>query len=266
MMGAVSLWRKEPGARFFVLAWVSFLLGVLVIALHNVGILPSNGFTTNALMIGSAMEMLLLSLALADRTRELETTNRQLWQNQQVLERQANHDVLTGLANRKLLQDRLTGAEARARRSGESFALVVVDLNKFKEINDTLGHAAGDEVLISVSNKLKALPRSSDTVARIGGDEFVLLLEGVQKGKGMDRLIANLSRIGDMPVILENGGEVRVGLSIGVAIYPDDTNEVDRLFSLADADMYRDKQVQGATPEGDPIFAECSGSAQRSTR
>jgi len=174
--------------------------------------------------------------------------------------------VLTGLANRKLLQDRLTGAEARARRSGESFALVVVDLNKFKEINDTLGHAAGDEVLISVSNKLKALPRSSDTVARIGGDEFVLLLEGVQKGKGMDRLIANLSRIGDMPVILENGGEVRVGLSIGVAIYPDDTNEVDRLFSLADADMYRDKQVQGATPEGDPIFAECSGSAQRSTR
>lgn len=266
LMGAVSLWRKEPGARFFVLAWVSFLLGVLVIALHNVGILPSNGFTTNALMIGSAMEMLLLSLALADRTRELEMTNRQLWKNQQVLERQANHDVLTGLANRKLLQDRLASAEARARRSGESFALVVVDLNKFKEINDTLGHTAGDDVLISVSNKLKALPRSSDTVARIGGDEFVLLLEGVQKGEGLDRLIANLSRIGDMPVILENGVEVRVGLSIGVATYPDDTSDIDSLFSLADADMYRDKQVQGAMPEDDRIFADCSNSAKPSSR
>lgn len=250
VMGAVSLWRKEPGARFFVLAWVSFLLGVLVIALHNVGILPSNGFTTNALMIGSAMEMLLLSLALADRTRELEMANRQLWANQQVLEKQANHDVLTGLANRKLLQDRLAGAEARARRSGESFALVVVDLDKFKEINDTLGHTAGDDVLVSVGNKLKALPRSSDTVARIGGDEFVLLLEGVQKGEGLERLIANLSRIGDMPVILENGVEVRVGLSIGVAMYPDDTSDIERLFSLADRDMYRDKQARGAMPEG----------------
>ncbi|WP_372971525.1 7TM diverse intracellular signaling domain-containing protein [Marinobacter sp.] len=250
MMGGVSLWRREPGSRFFVLAWVSFLLGVLVIALHNVGVLPSNGFTANALMIGSAMEMLLLSLALADRTRELETTNRQLWENQQILEKQANHDVLTGLANRKLLQDRLAGAGARARRSGASFALVVVDLDRFKEINDTLGHSAGDDVLVSVSNKLKALPRSSDTVARIGGDEFVLLLEGVQKGQGLSRLIANLSRIGDMPVILENGTEVRVGLSIGVAVYPEDTSDIDRLFSLADADMYRNKQHQEAEPEG----------------
>ncbi|KPP96908.1 diguanylate cyclase [Marinobacter sp. HL-58] len=246
MMGAVSLWRKEPGARFFVLAWVSFLLGVLVIALHNVGVLPSNGFTTNALMIGSAMEMLLLSLALADRTRELETTNRQLWANQQVLERQANHDALTGLANRKLLQDRLTGAKARARRSGESFALVVVDLDKFKEINDTHGHSAGDEVLVSVSNKLKALTRSSDTVARIGGDEFVLLLEGLKKGGDLSRLKNNLSLIGDMPIVLEDGPEVRVGLSIGVAMYPDDTSNIDNLFSQADADMYRDKQERVA--------------------
>ncbi|MGM0430549.1 MAG: 7TM diverse intracellular signaling domain-containing protein [Pseudomonadota bacterium] len=262
-MGAVSLYRKEPGARFFVLAWVSFLLGVLVIALHNIGILPSNGFTANALMIGSAMEMLLLSLALADRTRELEMTNRKLWENQQLLEKQANHDVLTGLANRKLLQDRLAGAQAQARRSGESFALVMVDLNKFKAINDTLGHSAGDDVLISVSNKLKALPRSSDTVARIGGDEFVLLLEGAQKGESLERLIANLSRIGDMPVILDNGAEVRVGLSIGVAIYPDDTNDIDRLFSLADADMYRDKQAQGkAAPEGNSILADCSSSPE----
>jgi hypothetical protein len=86
LMGAVSLYLKEPGARFFVLAWVAFLLGVLVIALHIVGALPSNSFTTNALLIGSAMEMLLLSLALADRTREIEMTNRRLREKQQLLQ------------------------------------------------------------------------------------------------------------------------------------------------------------------------------------
>ncbi|WP_077529783.1 diguanylate cyclase [Vreelandella utahensis] len=241
LMGAVSLYLKEPGARFFVLAWVAFLLGVLVIALHNVGVLPSNSFTTNALLIGSATEMLLLSLALADRTRELEMTNRRLREKQQLLQKQANHDPLTGLANRKHLQERLMEAAARAGRSGESFALVVIDLDRFKQINDTYGHTAGDDVLLTIGSSLQALTRASDTVARIGGDEFVLLLEGIQKDKDLDRLRADLARIGDAPIPLKSGQEVLVGLSIGVAIYPDDTEELDDLFSQADADMYRHK-------------------------
>ncbi|WP_372994767.1 7TM diverse intracellular signaling domain-containing protein [Marinobacter sp.] len=281
-LGAVSLLRGEPGARFFVLAWVCFLLGVLVITLHNVGILPSNSFTTNAMLIGSAMEMLLLSLALADRinelqrarvraqkqalrsrqkvlevvkenerqlesrvaerTRELEAVNLQLRESQHLLEKQANHDTLTGLANRKLLQDRIMGAKARARRSGESFALVVVDLNKFKQINDTFGHVAGDEVLIAIGNRLGAVPRGSDTVARIGGDEFVLLLEGIHGQDDLDRIETHLARIGDSPIPLSCGTDVRVGLSIGIALYPDDTRDLERLFSLADAAMYRNKQ------------------------
>ncbi|MGM0434922.1 MAG: diguanylate cyclase, partial [Pseudomonadota bacterium] len=241
LMGAVSLYLKEPGARFFVLAWVAFLLGVLVIALHNVGVLPSNSFTTNALLIGSATEMLLLSLALADRTSELEMTNRRLREKQQLLQKQANHDPLTGLANRKHLQERLVEASARAGRSGESFALVVIDLDRFKQINDTYGHTAGDDVLLTIGSSLQALTRAADTVARIGGDEFVLLLEGIQKDKDLDRLRADLARIGDAPIPLKSGTEVLVGLSIGVAIYPDDTEGLGDLFSLADADMYRHK-------------------------
>ncbi len=286
LMGAVSLLRREPGARFFVLAWISFLLGVLVIALHNVGVLPSNSFTTNALLIGSVTEMLLLSLALADRinelqrsrelaqdqalesrqkmlelvkenerylesrvterTQELETVNQQLRKSQQLLEEQANHDILTGLANRKLLQDRLAGAKARAKRSGDSFALVVVDLNKFKEINDTFGHVAGDEVLVVVGNRLNEVPRESDTVARIGGDEFVLLLEEIRDAHDLDRLKAKLSQVADVPIALPCGTEVRVGLSIGVARYPDDSRDLERLFSLADAQMYRNKNKREA--------------------
>ncbi|MHA7923938.1 MAG: 7TM diverse intracellular signaling domain-containing protein [Marinobacter sp.] len=290
LMGAVSLLRREPGARFFVLAWISFLLGVLVIALHNVGVLPSNGFTTNALLIGSVMEMLLLSLALADRinelqqsrelaqsqalesrqrmlelvkenerylesrvaerTQELETVNHQLRESQRLLEEQANHDSLTGLANRKLLQDRIIGAKARASRSRESFALVVLDLNKFKPINDTFGHIAGDEVLIAVGDRLSDLPRESDTVARIGGDEFVLLLEGISTSKDLDRLKLRLSEIADIPVALSCGTTLRVGLSFGLAIYPDETRDLDRLFSIADAQMYRNKRAAEVEPSG----------------
>jgi diguanylate cyclase (GGDEF)-like protein len=282
-MGAISLWHREPGARFFVLAWISFLLGVLVIALHNVGVLPSNPLTTNALLIGSVIEMLLLSLALADRinelqrsreqaqtqllenrqhmpevvkeserqlesrvterTQELETVNQKLRESKQLLEDQANHDILTGLANRKLLKDRLAGAKARARRSGERFALVVVDLKKFKLINDTYGHAAGDDVLIAMANSLRMVPRESDTIARIGGDEFVLLIEGVRSIEGLDRLKDKLSRLGDGAVTLACGTEIRVGLSIGVAMYPDDSQDLDQLFSIADAAMYRNKNT-----------------------
>lgn len=263
VLGAVSLWRKEPGARFFVLGWVFFLLGVLIIALHNVGVLPSNSFTTNAMLYGSAMEMLLLSLALADRTRELENLNRRLLTRQQLLEQQANQDPLTGLANRKQLQDRLAGAKTRSRNPGDSFGVVVVDLDKFKELNDSLGHRAGDEVLVAISRRLESLLRHSDTVARIGGDEFMLLLEGVRNSNDLARMKAKLAAIGDLPITLHDGTEVYVGLSSGVAMYPDDTSDIEDLYSLADADMYRVKRTR-ASGRGVRAFAEpIADSAER---
>ncbi|MDR9469543.1 diguanylate cyclase, partial [Marinospirillum sp.] len=157
-----------------------------------------------------------LESRVTERTQELETVNQKLRESKQLLEDQANHDILTGLANRKLLKDRLAGAKARARRSGERFALVVVDLNKFKLINDTYGHAAGDDVLIAMANSLRLVPRETDTIARIGGDEFVLLIEGVRGMGDLDRLKRNLSKLGDGAVTLACGTEVHVGLSVGV--------------------------------------------------
>lgn len=276
-MGGVSLYRGQPGARFFVLAWVSLLVSIVVIALHNLGALPSNGFTANALMFGSAAEMLLLSLSLADRinslqqaqdqaqqealavnrtmvealreserqlesrvaerTLELEQANEELTRNKELLEQQANHDALTGLANRKLLADRMHGAQMRAQRSKQKFALMVVDLDRFKQINDRFGHMAGDKVLVEIALRLRAHLREVDTVARVGGDEFVLLLESVGSFESMEglqrKLLAEVAR--PIPV---DGQELSVGMSIGMAIYPDDATDAVSLFQLADKQMY----------------------------
>lgn len=277
LMGGVSLYRGQPGARFFVLAWVSLLLSIVVIALHNLGGLPSNGFTSNALMFGSAAEMLLLSLALADRinsmqqaqdraqqealavnrkmvealreserqlefrvaerTVELEQANEELTRSKVLLEEQANHDALTGLANRKLLGDRLNLAQMRSQRNKQKFVLMVVDLNEFKQINDRYGHMAGDRVLIAVAQRLKAQLREVDTVARVGGDEFVLLLESVGSFEAMEllqrKLLAEVAR----PIVIDDQ-TISVGMSIGMAIYPDDAADMDSLFQLADKQMY----------------------------
>lgn len=285
-MGGVSLYRGQPGARFFVLAWVSLLLSIVVIALHNLGGLPSNGFTSNALMFGSAAEMLLLSLALADRinsmqqaqdraqqealavnrkmvealreserqlesrvaerTVELEQANQELTRNKVLLEEQANHDALTGLANRKLLADRLNLAQMRSQRNKQRFVMMVVDLNGFKQINDSYGHMAGDRVLVEVAQRLQTHLREVDTVARVGGDEFVLLLESVSSSEAMDvlqhKLLAEVAR----PIDIE-GQEISVGMSIGMAVYPDDASDIESLFQLADKQMYSLKHALTAT-------------------
>ena len=280
-LGAVSLYFREPGARFFVLAWISFLSGVTVISLHNLGLLPSNLLTSNALAIGSGLEMLLLSLALADRindiqrahdqaqaqalqirqqllenvreserllearvaerTLELEQTNRQLQKSQQLLEQQAMHDPLTGLANRALLAQRLVQAQARADRQQTAFALLVADLDSFKSINDQLGHSAGDEVLVEVARRLTSTVRNNDVVARMGGDEFVLVLETPRPSDDIPRLREKIRQAVCAPITLSCGTLVSVGVSIGSAFYPDDASSASMLFNCADQAMYAEK-------------------------
>lgn len=281
ILGAISLYYRQPGARFFVLAWAALLTGVIVISLHNLGFLASNALTSNALLIGSALEMLLLSLALADRihsiqnehdlaqqhalemrqemvqtlqeserhlelrvterTLELEQTNKQLQESQKLLQHQANHDALTGLVNRKMLNDRLTQAMSRAHREAKQFALVVADLDKFKSINDEWGHQAGDKVLVEVARRLRESVRDLDTIARVGGDEFVLLLESVQSHADAERVCNKLLEIISQPIRLTSGGSVQISLSLGFALYPTDTHDPAALFTLADRSMYRNK-------------------------
>ncbi|HVY62961.1 MAG TPA: EAL domain-containing protein, partial [Planctomycetota bacterium] len=158
------------------------------------------------------------------------------------LERQATHDALTGLPNRALLQDRLGVAIAAARRSRRPLALLLMDLDRFKEINDTLGHATGDTVLRQVGPRVRRAIRESDTVARLGGDEFAVLLPDVGDATSALSVARGiLSRVAE-PILLE-GQVLQPGASIGIALYPDHGDDADALLKRADVAMYLAKRA-----------------------
>lgn len=153
------------------------------------------------------------------------------------LREQATHDPLTGLANRLFLDDRLAHAVDRARRANTRLAVLLIDLDHFKEVNDSQGHAAGDRLLREIARRIEGAVRAADTVARIGGDEFVVLIEGVASAEATRpvtaKILAELAR----PVAL---GEVeaQVGGSIGIAVYPDSGATAEALLQAADSAMY----------------------------
>jgi diguanylate cyclase (GGDEF)-like protein len=153
----------------------------------------------------------------------------------------ALHDDLTALANRRLFQDRLDNAIERARRSGTSFALMQIDLDRFKEVNDNHGHHVGDLLLQHVASMLTRRARRSDTVARTGGDEFCLILEEPSRRKDAEMVAEALMNMFAHPVILA-GTRVEVGASIGISVYPDDAQDTHTLCIEADMRMYAVKQ------------------------
>ena len=157
------------------------------------------------------------------------------------IEHMAHHDALTGLANRHVSKLRLAAAIAQARRSGEKVGVLFVDLDRFKHVNDALGHHVGDALLQSVSARLLQLVREGDTVSRLGGDEFVVILNGI----GDAAAIADLLDARLIPAMREphevEGSELYVSCSVGVAIYPDHGTDMDTLMRHADAAMYQAK-------------------------
>ena len=174
------------------------------------------------------------------RTRQL---NIALKASRQSLSDMAHRDALTGLPNRNLLDDRLTLALARARRQGSRVAVCLMDLDGFKPINDTLGHAVGDEVMRDVASHLETTVREEDTVARWGGDEFVLLINGftdkVQLEEIMKRVLSAVAHS------TRHSGGFTVSASIGVSIYPQDADNALSLFKHADEAMYDAKKSGG---------------------
>lgn len=158
------------------------------------------------------------------------------------LEFLANHDPLTDLPNRLLLSDRIDQGIARACRTGTQLAVLFIDLDHFKTINDSRGHAVGDQLLIDVTQRLRGRVRGEDTLARFGGDEFVLVLDPVLDSEAAARIALDLLAQLAAPFPLSGGSELYVGASIGISIYPDDARTAADLIRDADAAMYQAKE------------------------
>lgn len=164
-------------------------------------------------------------------------------ENQKRLWQLANHDALTGLPNRMLLLDRLNQLLSRALRQKTRFAIMFLDLNDFKQVNDTYGHHVGDQVLKFVAERLSSATRIEDTVARMSGDEFIILIENVENREALEIVSQKIQqKLSDGIQI--DGELIRVGTSIGIALFPDDGDSSETLIKQADMRMYADKKTK----------------------
>jgi diguanylate cyclase (GGDEF)-like protein len=187
------------------------------------------------------LQLVLLTLYLSLFPLLRQVTARLRGQVEQI-EKLALYDALTGLANRRLFHDRLEQAFFAAQRNGTGFALMLLDLDRFKEINDTLGHQTGDAVLEHLATRLKTVARATDTVARLGGDEFALVLQGAADPASALFVAERIRRALDDPFLVE-GMTLELETSIGIAIFPRHGEDAEQLLKRADIALYASKDV-----------------------
>ncbi len=181
---------------------------------------------------------------LRGEAKERELLMDQLQKQEQHLRFMAQHDALTGLPNRTSMQQRLALAMELAKRNRKKVAVMMVDLDDFKHINDTRGHPAGDQALVQLAARLRTSVRGSDTVARYGGDEFVILAGELDRGEDAGMVAEKVADMISVPLSIEGGVE-NVSCSIGISVFPDDGESGEELIALADKAMYASKAVKG---------------------
>jgi len=174
---------------------------------------------------------------------EMEAWQSHLQSENESLAHQANHDSLTGLPNRAFFEGRLIRALRSAAKVKEQVAVLYLDSDRFKEINDSFGHAAGDAVLVAVAERVRAQLREDDLVARLGGDEFAILLAPLHKVEDARRIADKIIASMDLPIPVPGNTQVLTSLSIGIAIYPDHGATPGALLNAADAAMYQAKRL-----------------------
>jgi diguanylate cyclase (GGDEF)-like protein len=257
-LGTQQTWRARATR-----VGAGFLMGLAVSGMHYTGMAASrfaaNTYCLNPAVGGNGMDSRWLALVIATITlgllaittillvydAHLESNARrynEMLENANArLQHAATHDALTELPNRVLLADRMGQAIARAARHEIRFAVLVVDLDRFKAINDSLGHIAGDELLQEVARRLSSLLRKDDTLARLGGDEFVLLVHEVSTAQDAEAVARKVLSHVAQPVQL-GGLDVHVSPSVGIALCPDDGVDSETLLQHADAAMYHAKK------------------------
>jgi diguanylate cyclase (GGDEF)-like protein len=254
LLRVVSSWRMQ-----IVRLGAALVMGLAISGMHYTGMAASR-FSADSVCVGGvapnndwlAITIAVLALAILtittillvyDSHLESKTRrhNEQLEQANAQLQHVATHDALTGLPNRLLLADRLEQAIARAERQHQRFALIVVDLDRFKSINDSLGHLAGDELLREVAQRLGRVLRKADTLARLGGDEFVLLLNKIENPHDAEIVATKVLEDFARPVTI-SGLELHISASLGISVSPDDGTDSETLLQHADAAMYHAKK------------------------
>lgn len=213
-------------------------LGQIVLAVRRIA--AGEQDDGSLLPIARRDEIGLLARSVADMQQQIRAQFAKLEQKQQELDRLASHDSLTGLHNRRVFLDRLDHALAHAKRNHGRLALLFIDLDNFKHINDKLGHAAGDAVLCTLAQRLRQLVREVDTVARMGGDEFIILLDQIEAADAVETVAQKVREALSLPVHY-GGAELPSGASIGIGRYPEDGEGATELIAAADQAMYRAK-------------------------
>ncbi|MBK4737881.1 diguanylate cyclase domain-containing protein [Noviherbaspirillum pedocola] len=175
-------------------------------------------------------------------TMEVRLLYKAVDESRRLMEQQAQHDALTGLPNRRLLLDRLENTLEQARRQQRQVGLLYMDLDGFKEVNDRYGHACGDRLLVQVAERVRNAVRRADTVARIGGDEFIVLLPEVCDVRDAERPAEKLLNVLREPFAMPEG-DVQISGSIGMALYPDNGDDMERLIASADTALYSAKRA-----------------------
>ena len=232
---AVQQWRQgRPGAGLVLLAVAISFGGLAAFVLVLLGAYTSHDVLLYGLQVTSLGSILALHVALGARSRAQRDERLRL-------DYLAHHDPLTQLPNRTLFFDRVSQAISRSRRQRTPFALLLIDLDRFKPVNDAWGHPAGDLVLKAVARRLEDAVRDSDTVGRIGGDEFVALLPDIVNAAAAERVARKMRRAVAEPIVAD-GHTVLIDCSIGIALYPEHGHDEVSLVNNADRAMYDAKR------------------------
>lgn len=251
----LATWRSSS-FQLGPLVWFSVSFPVLHFSLNRLGFdtpelaLVREALTLLLLVLLAALVVLYARLMRMENLRLVEERQ----QSQEQIEHLAFHDDLTGLPNRRLLADRLAQALSRARRYNWHLAVLMIDVDNFKNINDTLGHDAGDSILCQLAERLRRSIRENDTVARLGGDEFVAVIEGLQDEEGAIHTTDFLTAALAAPYEID-GQKVTVTSTVGCAIFPIHGDSLDALLREADLAMYRKKSggfplIRAQAPSG----------------